>query len=141
MPMHAPLRILLVDDDVNQLRAAARQLQGYSLRFATDVSSALQELQAGAVDVVLSDYQMPGNGDGIALLEAVRHALPEARRILTSAAPPPYLPELLLSGVVEHFVPKPSPRPLRQVLRDLEVKPQRQPARPRAATVPAHELN
>ncbi len=141
MQTHAPLRILLVDDDLNQLRASARQLQGHSIRFATDVASALQELQGGAVDLVLSDYQMPGNGDGVALLEAVRHAYPDARRVLTSAAPPPYLAELLLSGVVEHFVPKPSSRPLRQVIRELGLRPQRLDPRPRAATARSHELN
>jgi CheY-like chemotaxis protein len=140
--MHSlPLKILLVDDDLNQLRANARQLQGHSLRFATDVSSALQELHHGPVDVVLSDYQMPGTGDGIALLEAVRHAFPGTRRILTSAEPPLYLAELLLSGVVEGFVPKPSPRPLQQMLRELCVTPQRFERRPRTASVPAHDLN
>ncbi len=114
----SPLKILLVDDEVMILRALARRLRGHQLRFATDVRSALLELQSESADVVLSDFNMPG-GDGVALLEAVRRLFPGTRRALMSSDPPPYLSELMLSGVIERFLPKPLEGPLERVLRAL----------------------
>jgi DNA-binding response OmpR family regulator len=74
--------ILVVEDDV-PLRAAliaALVSQGYHAREAGDVRSALEQVQADGVDVVLSDIGMPGNGYN--LLARVRAMKPETPVIL-----------------------------------------------------------
>jgi response regulator RpfG family c-di-GMP phosphodiesterase len=116
------LKILLVDDDIMMLQALARALMGASLRFAMDTRSALEELQCEVTDIVMSDYDMPGD-NGVVLLEAVRRMFPTARRVLMSASPPPNLAELCASGLVERFVPKPIRRGLGSELASLTFGP------------------
>lgn len=105
------LRILLVDDNLDLLRALARQLRGHTLRLATDVGSAMDQLHDDRLDVVISDYDIPG-GDGAILLEAVRRIYPGVQRVLMSGNPPQNLDALLASGVVQHFIAKPLYRSL-----------------------------
>ena len=121
-----PLSILLVDDDPLVLRAMARELRGYRLRTASSMERAAAALERDAVDVVMTDFDMPG-GDGVALLELVRRTHPATRRVLMSGDPPSSLGALRLAGVVECFVAKPFRQPLAQLLEPLV----RQPAAPR----------
>lgn len=71
--------VLVVEDDI-PLRAAlvaALSAQGFDAKEAGDVSGALAQFANGAVDVVLSDIGMPGNGYNLlAKLKAIRPETP-----------------------------------------------------------------
>ena len=74
--------ILVVEDDV-PLRTAlitALASHGFEAKEAGDVSGALEQIEADAVDVVLTDIGMPGNGYN--LLAKVREMKPETPVIL-----------------------------------------------------------
>ena len=101
-------KILLVDDDKGILKTLKRILKKYKLQVATAESAeeALELLQREPHDVVLTDYEMPGQ-NGVWLLEQVRQLHPAVRRLLTSGAgiePDNYL----RSGLVEKFLEKPA---------------------------------
>ena len=68
-----PRRILIVDDEPEPLRAAARVLRraGYEVSTAEDGQGALVGMSRGRFDAVVSDISMPGM-DGIALLQNIR---------------------------------------------------------------------
>ena len=73
-----PRRILIVDDEPEPLRAAARVLRraGYEVSTAEDGQGALVGMSRGRFDAVVSDISMPGM-DGIALLQNIRDVDPE----------------------------------------------------------------
>ena len=74
--------ILVVEDDVPLRTAliAALASQGYVAKEAGDVPGALEHIESDAIDVVLSDIGMPGNGYN--LLAKVRQMRPETPVIL-----------------------------------------------------------
>ncbi|MGB9418798.1 MAG: response regulator [Acidobacteriaceae bacterium] len=85
----ASAAILLVDDDEvlrNTLAAILRQ-HGYEVTTAVSVPEALKLITARSYDVLLSDLHMPGKGDGLTVVSAMRHANPKAVTILLSAFP------------------------------------------------------
>jgi len=75
--------ILMVDDEENVRRALIRELrlEPYELLEAEDAKSALQVLKEREVDVIISDYRMPGV-NGLALLRIVKDHYPEIIRIM-----------------------------------------------------------
>jgi CheY-like chemotaxis protein len=81
--------ILLVDDDEALLHTLAAVLgeHGYRITTAASVPEALKLISAGSYDVLLSDLHMPGKGDGLTVVSAMRHANPNAVTILFSAFP------------------------------------------------------
>jgi CheY-like chemotaxis protein len=81
--------ILLVDDDdaLRQTLAAVLQQHGYDVTTAGSVPEALKLITAGSYDVLLSDLHMPGRGDGLTVVSAMRHANPKSVTILLSAFP------------------------------------------------------
>lgn len=83
-----PRRILIVDDEPEPLRAAARVLRraGYDVSTAEDGQGALTGLSRGRFDAVVSDISMPGM-DGIALLRSIRDVDPEVPVILLTGVP------------------------------------------------------
>ncbi|MDT7812020.1 MAG: hypothetical protein QOJ42_1936 [Acidobacteriaceae bacterium] len=85
----ASATILLVDDDeaLRQTLAAVLQEHGYDVTTAGSVPEALKLITAGSYDVLLSDLHMPGRGDGLTVVSAMRHANPKAVTILLSAFP------------------------------------------------------
>ena len=87
--MTSKATILLVDDDeaLRQTLAAVLEEHGYDVTTAGSVSEALKLITAGSYDVLLSDLHMPGRGDGLTVVSAMRHANPKSVTILLSAFP------------------------------------------------------
>jgi CheY-like chemotaxis protein len=85
----AGTKILVVDDDetLRDLLATVLRQHGYDVTTAASVSEALKLISAGSYDVLLSDLHMPGKGDGLTVVSAMRHANPKAVTILLSAFP------------------------------------------------------
>jgi signal transduction histidine kinase len=73
MPPELQPSILIVDDEVAQMRALCNTLRegGYRTVGLTDGQSALDALRSGPFDVLLADLMMPGM-DGITLLHRAR---------------------------------------------------------------------
>jgi len=87
-------RIMLVDDEENILKALRRVLAGtpcvydgveYKTRVETFSSpdAALQYARNNAVDLVVSDYRMPGK-DGVTFLREFKEIQPDAARLILS---------------------------------------------------------
>jgi CheY-like chemotaxis protein len=82
-------RILLVDDD-EVVRATLTELleqSGFEVTSVTNVVEALKHISSESYDVLLSDLHMPGAGDGLTVVSAMRHANPLAVTLLLSAFP------------------------------------------------------
>jgi DNA-binding response OmpR family regulator len=85
----APAKLLLVDDDTTVLTGLGAVLEAheYKVTTASSVMEALQRIASESFDVLLSDLHMPGDGDGLIVAGAVRHANPKAVTLLISANP------------------------------------------------------
>jgi DNA-binding response OmpR family regulator len=85
----ALIKILLVDDDEMVLVTLCEVLEqnGFAVTSAANVSEALKHISSGTFEVLLSDLHMPGAGDGLTVVSAMRHANPKAVTILLSAFP------------------------------------------------------
>jgi CheY-like chemotaxis protein len=85
----ASATILLVDDDeaLRQTLAAVLQEHGFVVTTAASVPEALKLITTRTYDVLLSDLHMPGRGDGLTVVSAMRHANPNAVTMLFSAFP------------------------------------------------------
>jgi CheY-like chemotaxis protein len=85
----ASTKLLLVDDDeaLRYMLATALEEYGYNVTTAASVPAALKLITARSYDVLLSDLHMPGKGDGLTVVSAMRHANPRAVTILLSAFP------------------------------------------------------
>jgi CheY-like chemotaxis protein len=93
-----PIRVLVVDDN-DQLRPAVCECVsrlGYEVVEAADSATALQRLddiEAGPVDIVLSDVYMP-NLSGTALADIARQRWPHVKFLLMSGNAPDGLSRL-----------------------------------------------
>jgi DNA-binding response OmpR family regulator len=83
------IKILLVDDDELVLVTLSEVLEqnGFAVTTAANVPEALKHISSQNFEVVLSDLHMPGAGDGLTVVSAMRHANPKAVTILLSAFP------------------------------------------------------
>lgn len=83
--MSSSVQILHVDDDDDFGRLVADLLESENERFdvvnETNVSAALERVEADPPDCIVSDYEMP-DGDGVAFLEAVREDHPRLPFVL-----------------------------------------------------------
>jgi CheY-like chemotaxis protein len=84
-----PVRILLVDDNLNGLTARRTLLEelGYKITTAPNAAEALEHIGRHKFDLVVTDYKMP-RMDGI---EFIRHLRKEV----------PGIPVVLISGFVD----------------------------------------
>ncbi len=82
-------RILLVDDDevIRSTLCELLQQQDFDVTTAGSVPDALKLISSNVYDVLLSDLHMPGAGDGLTVVSAMRHANPKAVTMLLSAFP------------------------------------------------------
>jgi CheY-like chemotaxis protein len=80
----AIVRILLVEDDEvmsSSLTSLLAQF-GCAITTATNVPQALRYISSETYNVLLSDLHMLGSGDGSSVINAMRHANPEAVTLL-----------------------------------------------------------
>lgn len=79
----APGPLLVVDDEEPARRLLARVLtdNGYACKTAGTVAEALDQLEAGSFDLVITDFDMPG-GCGLDLLRHVQTRLPDTGTIM-----------------------------------------------------------
>ena len=83
-------RVLLVDDDevVRMTLTGVLEQSGFTITTAANVPEALKLITGDeSYDVLLSDLHMPGAGDGLTVVSAMRHANPRAVTLLLSAFP------------------------------------------------------
>src|ERR1700749_1813671 len=84
------IKVLVVDDDEIVLLALTGFLvqAGFRVTAAAGVPEALKLISGPETyDVLLSDLHMPGAGDGLTVVSAMRHANPKAVTLLLSAFP------------------------------------------------------
>ncbi len=75
--------LLIVDDDENLLQSMKRALrkEPYNLYFTAGAGQALEQISAASMDMVISDYQMPGM-NGLELLQKIKESYPEILTIM-----------------------------------------------------------
>src|SRR5712675_1787030 len=82
-------RLLFVDDEEG-IRATLPLLlraRGFNVRVAASVSEALSEIRTHEFDVLLSDLNIGEDGDGFAVVRAMRKAYPNCVSILLTGYP------------------------------------------------------
>lgn len=100
-------RVLLVDDDAAVRTSLVRILsRRFDVVAAADASEAVRLMADGGVDVVVSDYQMPGK-NGIWLLREIQSRYPSVRRVLISGIGAEELQQHVDSGLVHQYLQKP----------------------------------
>src|SRR5438093_7347735 len=84
--MSDPATLLIADDDPGLRQSLERTLtrEGYRVILASDGNAALERLQAGGIDLVLTDLKMPGL-TGIEVLRAAKAIAPDVDVILLTA--------------------------------------------------------
>jgi CheY-like chemotaxis protein len=82
-------KVLLVDDDeiVRVTLGGVLERSGFKVTCAANVVEALKRITSEPYDVLLSDLHMPGAGDGLTVISAMRHVNPSAVTLLLSAFP------------------------------------------------------
>jgi DNA-binding response OmpR family regulator len=82
-------KILLVDDDdlIRSSLCKILEQEGFAVTTAATVPEALRHISSTVYDVLLSDLHMPGAGDGLTVVSAMRHANPKAVTMILSAFP------------------------------------------------------
>jgi CheY-like chemotaxis protein len=86
----ADIKVLHVDDDEIMRATLGGALEQYGFRVTTaaSVPEALKLISGPETyDVLLSDMHMPGTGDGLTVVSAMRHTNPQAVTVLLSAFP------------------------------------------------------
>ncbi len=84
--MSEPATLLVADDDPGLRESLERTLtrEGFKVVLASDGNAALERLQAGGIDLVLTDLKMPGL-TGIEVLRAAKAIAPDVDVILLTA--------------------------------------------------------
>ncbi len=105
----SPYSILLVDDEVNVLKALRRVFhhENYKIYSATGATEALQLLNEHAVEILISDYKMPGMTGAELLLEVKRKYPDTIRIMLTGHADTSAVMAAIQEGAVYKFILKP----------------------------------
>jgi DNA-binding NtrC family response regulator len=99
-----PARILVVDDKEN-IRALLRDILGgqHQVTVSADGAEALETLQAGAFELVLTDVRMPGL-DGFTLVRQVKQRWPATEVVMMTAyASIPSAVEAMREGAYDYL--------------------------------------
>jgi CheY-like chemotaxis protein len=84
------IKVLLVDDDeiVRTMLTCVLEQSGFVVKSVASVPEALRHIiSSETYNVLVSDLHMPGAGDGLTVISAMRHANPLAVTILISSHP------------------------------------------------------
>ena len=100
--------LLLVDDEERILSALRRTLrrEGYEILTVNSVAGALEVLDQRPVDLVLSDFKMPGM-TGMELLAEARRRQPRVARLLITGWSQAVSPAELAAAEVTMLISKP----------------------------------
>ncbi len=106
-----PIRVLYVEDDAADWELTRRHLERHAPHLkptrAETVGEALDQLAAGGVDLVLSDYRLP-DGTGLELLETVRaRGLRVPIVLVTGSGDAEAAVRLLKAGAADYVVKRP----------------------------------
>ncbi len=108
--MEEPIRILLVDDEINVLRSLERTFldEEYEILTAPSGSEGLAVMQdVSPVQVVISDYRMP-QMNGVDFLREVCRRWPDTvRMVLSGYADTAVVISAINEGEIYKFIPKP----------------------------------
>src|ERR1700722_13346768 len=82
-------KVLIVDDDetVRASLSLILEFGDFEVATAASVNDALKLIGSQVFDVLLSDLHMPGAGDGLTVVSAMRHSNPAAVTIIFSGFP------------------------------------------------------
>ena len=77
--------VAIIDDETEILNALVRLMrrQNWITLTCADPQRAREELAHHSIDIIISDYRMPGM-DGVTLLNQLKHSHPDALRIILS---------------------------------------------------------
>jgi len=115
------MTLLIVDDDESIQRSLARlfRQEEYTILSALNSYEAWNVIDSNNVDVIISDFKMPGKS-GLQFLEQVKNIHPEISRImLTAYTNATLLVDAINMGILFRFVDKPWHGPeLKKIVRD-----------------------
>jgi DNA-binding response OmpR family regulator len=117
-------RIIIIEDESSLAGSVRKTLDrdGYSLLSASDGRQGLDMLAREQVDLVITDFDLPGL-DGVEFLQLLRRDHPNQRCIMMT---PPDSPEAVIGALREHIcdiLPKPfSPADLRDAVESTLIK-------------------
>ena len=82
-------RLLFVDDEegIRSTLPAILELRGFEVRVAASVAEAFSEIKTHKFDVLLSDLNIGEDGNGFAVIRAMRKAHPNCVAILLTGYP------------------------------------------------------
>jgi DNA-binding NarL/FixJ family response regulator len=98
-----------VDDDAAVLSGLSLILEAHEFEVTTasNVNEALKHIASASFDVLLSDLHMPGSGDGLLVVGAMRHANPHAVTLVLSANPDMVKATTAILRMVDEVILKP----------------------------------
>ena len=103
------MRILIVDDEPIVLDALERLLRffyDHDVFRATDYQQAVDIMKTEPLDLVMSDYAMPGP-KGTEVLTMASQLQPQAVRVMLSGTPPQEIQSMIELGLVHQCFEKP----------------------------------
>lgn len=124
--------VLIVDDEPDVLEAIGAfletYLEGARVVTAADAHEAVDVLEHEPVDVVVSDYRMPGM-DGLTFLKRAKEIAPDAARVMITAYPrlPVATRAVEEAHIHQYFVKPFEPEDLLSTLRDILVREDPEP--------------
>lgn len=101
-------RILVVDDSPGTLEVVERILSqsGHSVETAPDVAGAVRRLDGGGLNLVITDFRMPG-ADGLDLVRHVRENFPDTAVVMLTGFPSIEGAVEAVKGGAEAYLTKP----------------------------------